>query len=130
MSPQNKEMFPVNTKVSPHNKEVFPANKRAFPHNKETFPTNKKMFPHNKEIFPTNKKARLLQPLTQMDRVTPDNQKAAAFATVDINSRQVDPTLFQSFECAAYTYTPKEQHGGKFQSYGKKCIMIGYTYGQ
>jgi len=45
-------------------------------------------------------------------------------------NRQVDPTFFCPFGCLAYAYTSKKQWGGKFRPHGKKCIMIGYTYGQ
>ncbi|KIK72455.1 hypothetical protein PAXRUDRAFT_21969, partial [Paxillus rubicundulus Ve08.2h10] len=44
--------------------------------------------------------------------------------------RRVDPTIFHPFGCPAYAHIPKEQRGGKFRSHGRKCIMIGYTYGQ
>ena len=43
---------------------------------------------------------------------------------------QVDPTFFHPFGYPVYAHTTKEQWRGKFWPHGKKCIMIGYTYGQ
>ena len=45
-------------------------------------------------------------------------------------NRKVNPTLFRPFGCLAYALIPKEHRGGKFKSHGRRCIMLGYTYGQ
>ncbi|KAF8504992.1 hypothetical protein BU17DRAFT_58148, partial [Hysterangium stoloniferum] len=40
-------------------------------------------------------------------------------------NRRVDAAFFQPFRCPASAYILKDQHGGKFQSHTRKCIMLG-----